>query len=162
MFFGAGKLAQRAVGILLAVAVCSSTSQAQENNDDGATDPQLLYLQENAKKEGIIIRPSGLQIRIIKRGDGDLPEPDSTVGVHYEGRLIDGTIFDSTYARGAPASFPIGNVIRGWNEALIMMQVGSVWEIVVPASIGYGDDGAGDSIPPGATLIFKVELLSVS
>lgn len=154
------KIAGRIVGILLAVAVFAPMAQAQEN-DDSATDPDLLYLQENAKKEGIIIRPSGLQIRIIKRGDGDLPDPTSTVGVHYEGRLVSGAIFDSSYERGSPARFPVGDVIRGWTEALILMQVGSVWEIVVPASIGYGDDGAGDAIPPGATLIFKIELLSI-
>lgn len=159
--YNVGKLARRTAGILLAVMVFSTPAQAQQDGEDGATDPDLLYLQENAKKEGVIVRPSGLQIRIIKRGDGDLPGPNSKVGVHYEGRLVSGAVFDSSYQRGSPASFPVGEVIRGWTEALILMQVGSVWEIVVPASIGYGDGGAGDAIPPGATLIFKIELLAI-
>lgn len=152
----------RLVGIVLAVSLCSAAVRAQEGADSGATDPEILYLQENAKREGIIVRPSGLQIRIIKRGTGDLPELTSTVVVHYEGRLVDGTIFDSSYERGQPTNFGINDVIKGWTEALILMQVGSIWEIAIPASIAYGDDGAGDAIPPGATLIFKVELLSVS
>lgn len=155
------KLVQRLAGILLAVGICSPVALAEEGDDQGATDPNVLYLQENAKKEGVIIRPSGLQIQIIKRGDGDLPDPSSMVAVHYEGRLVDGTIFDSSYERGKPATFPVDGVIRGWTEALILMQVGSVWEVAMPASIGYGDDGAGEMIPPGATLIFKVELLAV-
>lgn len=152
----------RLVGMLLAVSLCSAAVRAEEGADSGATSPDILYLQENAKTEGIIIRPSGLQIRIITRGTGDLPELTSTVMVHYEGRLVDGTIFDSSYERGQPTKFGINNVIKGWTEALILMQVGSIWEIAIPADIGYGDDGAGEAIPPGATLIFKVELLSVS
>lgn len=154
-------LGPRTATLLLAIGLCSSAAAAQQGDDEGATDANVLYLQENAKKEGVIVRPSGLQIKIIKRGDGDLPEPNSTVAVHYEGRLVDGTIFDSSYQRGQPATFPVGGVIRGWTEALILMQVGSIWEVAMPASIGYGDDGAGQSIPPGATLVFKVELLAV-
>lgn len=161
MFHIRKKLAQCLAGILLATMLSSTVVDAQQAEDDGATDPNILYLQENAKREGVIVRPSGLQIRIVKRGDGDLPDPTSTVGVHYEGRLINGTIFDSSYERGQPARFPVNGVIRGWTEALILMQAGSVWEIVVPASIGYGDGGSGDVIPPGATLIFKIELLAV-
>lgn len=161
MFGICRNLGPRMAGILLAVGICSTASAAQQSDDKGATDPDILYLQENAKKEGVIVRPSGLQIQIIKRGDGDLPDPSSTVAVHYEGRLVDGTIFDSSYERGQPATFPVNGVIRGWTEALILMQVGSVWEVAMPASIGYGDDGAGEMIPPGATLIFKVELLAV-
>lgn len=152
-------------GLLLAASLSASAALAQQNSDgednDEATDPDVLYLQENAKRDGIIIRPSGLQIRIIKRGDGDLPDPTSMVAVHYEGRLVDGTIFDSSYARGEPAEFPVNGVIKGWTEALILMQVGSEWEIAMPASIAYGDEGTGQTIGPGATLIFKVELLSV-
>lgn len=158
-------LGPRLAGLLLAASLSASAALAQQNSDgednDEATDPDVLYLQENAKRDGIIIRPSGLQIRIIKRGDGDLPDPTSMVAVHYEGRLVDGTIFDSSYARGEPAEFPVNGVIKGWTEALILMQVGSEWEIVMPASIAYGDEGTGQTIGPGATLIFKVELLSV-
>ena len=161
MFHIGKKLAQCLAGALLATMLSSTVVDAQQAEDDGATDPNILYLQENAKREGVIVRPSGLQIRIVKRGDGDLPDPTSTVGVHYEGRLVSGEVFDSSYERGQPARFPVTGVIRGWTEALILMQVGSVWEIVVPASIGYGDDGSGDVIPPGATLIFKIELLAV-
>lgn len=149
-------------GILLAVGLYSTAAQAQQGDNNVTSDPDALYLQENAKKEGVIVRPSGLQIYIIKRGDGDLPDPESEVSVHYEGRLVDGTVFDSSYERGQPAIFPVSGVIKGWTEALILMQVGSIWEIAVPASIGYGDDGAGAAIPPGATLVFKVELISIN
>lgn len=160
--FGMRKISgPRLAGALLVIILGSTATWAQEDDDKDVTDPEIIYLQENARKEGIFIRPSGLQIRIITRGDGDIPEPASSVVVQYEGRLIDGTVFDSSYQRGVPATFAINGVIKGWTEALIMMQVGSVWEIVMPASIGYGDDGAGETIPPGATLIFKVELLAI-
>ncbi len=122
---------------------------------------QLQYLQENAQKPGVIKRLSGLQIRIIERGDGNFPNKDDVVVVHYEGKLIDGTIFDSSYAKGEPVVFPIKGVIRGWQEALVLMTVGSKWELILPAKIAYGDAGASELIPPGATLVFTVELLEI-
>lgn len=123
-------------------------------------EPDIAYLEANKAKEGVIIRPSGLQIRILRSAEGDLVSPGGTAVVHYEGRLVDGRIFDSSYSRGQPAQFPVDGVIRGWSEALILMQVGAMWELVIPADIAYGDEGApSGGIPPGATLIFKVELL---
>lgn len=143
----------------------SGNAFAQDSaTDDGTTEalsPDKAYLDENAKKEGVIVRPSGLQIKILRRAEGDIPGPHSTVVVHYEGKLVDGTIFDSSYARGVPAEFPVTGVIPGWTEALMLMQTGSMFELVIPADIAYGEDGSGGIIPPGATLIFKVELLAV-
>lgn len=124
--------------------------------------PEEAFLEENAKRPGVIKRPSGLQIRIIRRGNGTYPDENATVSVHYEGRLVDGTVFDSSYKRGKPASFRVGDVIEGWQEALLLMQIGSEWELVIPADLAYGDDGAGKTVPPGATLIFKVELLEIA
>ena len=121
-----------------------------------------LFLEENAKKPGVIKRPSGLQIRVIRRGKGSFPNELSVVQVQYEGKLIDGSVFDSSFERGTPAEFQVMGVIDGWMEALLMMQIGSKWELVIPAKIAYGDRGAGDGvIPPGATLIFEVELVAI-
>ena len=133
-----------------------SSVQAQQE----ATADQL-YLEENAKTPGIIKRPSGLQIKIIRRGKGSYPNENSVVRVQYEGRLIDGTKFDSSFDRGKPSEFEVIRVIDGWQEALLLMQIGSEWELTIPADLGYGDTGAEDVIPPGATLIFRVELLAI-
>jgi FKBP-type peptidyl-prolyl cis-trans isomerase FklB len=121
-----------------------------------------LYLEENAKKPGVIKRPSGLQIKVIRRGKGSYPNESSVVRVQYEGRLVDGTIFDSTYDRREPAEFQVGRVIEGWQEAMLLMQIGSEWELTIPAKLAYAEFGAGDAIPPGATLIFRVELLAIT
>lgn len=123
--------------------------------------PDELYLTENAEKPGVIKRPSGLQIRVIRRGKGSFPNESSVVRVHYEGKLIDGTKFDSTYDRGEPSEFEVIRVIEGWQEALLMMQIGSEWELVIPSKLAYQEIGAEDVIPPGATLIFRVELLAI-
>lgn len=123
--------------------------------------PEELYLTENAEKPGVIIRPSGLQIKVIRRGKGSFPNESSIVRVHYEGTLVDGTKFDSSYDRGEPSEFEVIRVIEGWQEALLMMQIGSQWEIVIPSKLAYGEDGAGEVIPPGATLIFRVELVAI-
>ena len=126
------------------------------------TDPQVIFLQENAQTEGVIIRPSGLQIRIIKKGDGAIPTKFSMVTTQYHGTLIDGTVFDTTRDNGQPFSFTLDSVIDGWKEALMLMRVGSIFEIVIPNELAYGSAGAGDSIPPGATLIFEVELVDLT
>jgi len=126
------------------------------------TDPQMIFLQQNAQTEGVIVRPSGLQIRIIKRGDGAIPTKFSMVTAHYHGTLIDGTVFDTTRDNGQPFSFTLDSVIEGWKEALMLMRVGSVFEIVIPDELAYGNIGAGDSVPPGATLIFEVELVDLT
>ena len=120
-----------------------------------------LYLTDNAEKPGVIIRPSGLQIKVIRRGKGSFPNESSVVRVHYVGTLIDGTKFDSSYDRGEPSEFEVIRVIEGWQEALLMMQIGSEWELVIPSKLAYQEIGAEDVIPPGATLIFRVELLAI-
>ncbi len=125
------------------------------------TEDQEKFLKDNAMKEGVISLPSGLQYLVIKNGDGKKPGPSTMVTVHYEGSLVDGKIFDSSYKRGAPATFGVHQVISGWTEALQLMPVGSKWKLFIPSSLGYGARGAGGSIPPHATLIFDVELLSM-
>ena len=105
--------------------------------------------------------PSGLQYKVLKEGAGDSPKAADQVTVNYRGTLIDGTEFDSSYKRGEPATFGVGQVIRGWTEALQLMKPGAKWELVIPADLAYGDRGAGRDIPPGATLVFQVELLGI-
>jgi FKBP-type peptidyl-prolyl cis-trans isomerase FklB len=119
------------------------------------------FLAENGKKPGVMTLPSGLQYKVITEGKGKTPTEKSTVTTHYRGRLIDGTEFDSSYKRGQPAQFPCNGVIRGWTEALLLMKEGSKWELYVPPDLAYGASGAGGVIPPNATLIFEVELISV-
>ena len=119
------------------------------------------FLSENAQQEGVVSLPSGLQYNVIETGEGDKPGPSDVVKVHYEGRLIDGTVFDSSIERGVPAEFPVNRVIAGWTEALQLMTVGSQWELYIPADLAYGAQGAGGVIGPNATLIFKVELLDI-
>lgn len=119
------------------------------------------FLEENAKKEGVVTLPSGLQYKIITEGDGPMPVATDTVECHYKGSLIDETVFDSSYRRGNPAVFQVNGVIQGWIEALQMMKVGSKWMLYIPPDLAYGDRGAGDVIKPGATLIFEVEVLGI-
>ena len=125
------------------------------------TDEQEKFLQDNKAKEGVITLPSGLQYLILKDGNGEKPGPATMVTVHYEGSLVNGKIFDSSYKRGQPATFGVHQVIAGWTEALQLMPVGSKWKLFIPSSLGYGARGAGGSIPPHASLIFDVELLSM-
>ena len=125
-------------------------------------DPNETFLAENIKKDGWKATESGLQYKIEKAATDPAavkPAEGSEVTVHYEGKLIDGTVFDSSYARNEPATFPLSNVIRGWQEAVPMMKVGEIWQVVLPAAIGYGNRGAPPTIPGGATLLFKIELL---
>jgi FKBP-type peptidyl-prolyl cis-trans isomerase FklB len=124
-----------------------------------STEDQESFLQENAKKEGVITLPSGLQYLVLINGEGEKPGPRSMVTVHYEGSLINGKVFDSSYKRGEPASFGVYQVISGWTEALQLMPVGSKWRLFIPSALGYGTRGSGGSIPPNSTLIFDVELL---
>jgi FKBP-type peptidyl-prolyl cis-trans isomerase FklB len=119
------------------------------------------FLAENAKKPEVTVLPSGLQYRVIEAGKGKTPTAKSMVTVHYRGRLIDGTEFDSSHQRGEPATFPVSGVIPGWTEALQLMQEGAKWELFIPANLAYGERGAGQVIGPNAVLIFEVELLSV-
>ena len=119
------------------------------------------YLAENAKKEGVVTLPSGLQYQIIKEGNGRKPKATDKVKCHYEGMLIDGTLFDSSIQRGEPATFPLNGVIAGWTEGLQLMQEGAKYRFFIPYNLGYGEHGAGASIPPFAALVFDVELIEV-
>jgi len=119
------------------------------------------YLAENAKKDGVIVTDTGLQYEIVTQGEGPKPTLEDTVSVHYIGTLLDGREFDSSVARGEPASFPLKGVIPGWTEALQLMNVGSKHILTIPSDLAYGERGAGELIGPGATLIFEVELLEI-
>lgn len=119
------------------------------------------FLAENAKKEGVVTLPSGLQYKVITEGNGNKPTASQQVKCHYEGTLVNGAKFDSSYDRNEPAVFPVNGVIQGWVEALQLMPVGSKWELYIPYNLAYGERGAGQSIPPYATLIFTVELLEI-
>jgi FKBP-type peptidyl-prolyl cis-trans isomerase FklB len=119
------------------------------------------FLAENKNKEGVKTTPSGLQYKVIKNGSGKTPKATDTVVTHYRGTLIDGTVFDSSYDRGEPATFPVGKVIKGWTEALQLMNVGSKWQLFIPSELAYGPGGAGDDIGPNAVLIFEIELIAI-
>jgi len=120
------------------------------------------FLAENATKDGVVTTESGLQYKVVRAGTGASPTASDKVEVNYEGRLLDGKIFDSSYDRGKPASFGVGGVIRGWTEVLQLMKEGAEYEVYIPAQLGYGAQGSPPDIEPGATLIFKVELLKVN
>ena len=119
------------------------------------------FLAENKKKEGVKTTASGLQYKVVKEGTGPTPKETDTVVTNYRGTTIDGTEFDSSYKRNEPATFPVNRVIKGWTEALQLMKVGSKYQLFIPASLAYGERGAGRDIGPNATLIFDVELLSI-
>ncbi|MCK0715011.1 FKBP-type peptidyl-prolyl cis-trans isomerase [Chromohalobacter sarecensis] len=119
------------------------------------------FLEENAKKDGVKVTDSGLQYKVLESGDGETPSADDTVKVNYEGKLPDGTVFDSSYERGEPITFQVGQVIEGWQEALQKMQVGDTWMLYVPADLAYGQGGTGGPIGPNQALTFKIELLGI-
>ena len=119
------------------------------------------FLEENKKRDGVVTLPSGLQYEVIKAGTGKKPKLTSRVRCHYEGTLIDGTLFDSSIKRGQPAVFGVNQVIKGWTEALQLMGEGAKWKLYIPSELGYGAQGAGEMIPPYSTLIFEVEILKV-
>lgn len=130
---------------------------AEENEKIGSA-----FLAENAKKSNIKVTKSGLQYEVIKQGSGKTPKASSEVKVHYEGRLLDNTVFDSSIARQQPAEFMVSQVISGWTEGLQLMKEGSIYRFYIPANLAYGQIGSGDAIEPNSTLIFDVELLEVS
>lgn len=123
--------------------------------------PGIAFLAENSTKPGIVVTASGLQYEVITEGTGAKPLASDTVRVHYQGTLIDGTVFDSSYERDEPVEFPLTGIIPGWTEGLQLMSVGSTYQLYIPSELGYGDRGAGAIIPPNAVLVFKVELLSI-
>ncbi len=150
----------------------ADSAAAQQTDEQKAIDTMsereafrtenLAYLEENKAKDGVQVTESGLQYRVVESGDGKSPTAADYVTVHYAGRLIDGSEFDSSYKRGEPATFPAGRLIPGWTEALQLMSVGDKWELTIPSDIGYGEHGAGGGLIPGnATLVFDVELLDV-
>ena len=119
------------------------------------------FLAENGKREGVQTTASGLQYEVLESSIGQKPKATDKVKVHYEGTLIDGTVFDSSYKRGEPISFPLNGVIKGWTEGLQLMSIGSKYKFFIPYQLAYGERGAGASIPPYAALIFTVELLGI-
>ena len=127
---------------------------------DQVRTADMKFLAENKARPGVVTTASGLQYQVIREGRGPKPARTDLVLVHYEGKLVDGTVFDSSYARGQPAAFPLDQVIPGWTEGVQLMPVGSKYHFVVPPKLGYGGKGAGGVIPPGAVLQFDVELLA--
>jgi len=129
--------------------------EGEKNREEGEA-----YLSENGRRSEVSITASGLQYEVLSEGTGNKPDPWDTVRVHYEGTLIDGTIFDSSYSRGSPVEFPLNGVIPGWSEGVQLMNEGSTYRLVIPSNLAYGPGGTGP-IPPNSTLIFKIELLSI-
>jgi FKBP-type peptidyl-prolyl cis-trans isomerase FklB len=139
------------------------TKQAQAQKVLGEKNKQAgdAFLAENKKKEGVVTLPSGLQYKILKAGEGKKPTAEDTVVCQYRGTLIDGKEFDSSYKRNQPATFQVNRVIKGWSEAIQLMPVGSKWQLFIPADLAYGERSPSPDIPPDATLIFEVELVSI-
>jgi FKBP-type peptidyl-prolyl cis-trans isomerase len=134
----------------------ANAEKSAKNKAEGAA-----YLAENSKKDGVTTTSSGLQYKSLIAGNGEKPKASDTVKVHYKGTLTDGTVFDSSYDRGAPAVFPVTGVIAGWVEALQLMNVGDKYELTIPSDLAYGAHGSGPVIGPDATLVFEVELLGI-
>ena len=137
-------------------------TKQQAKASESVVEEGRKFLAENSKKENVVTLESGLQYEVIKNGEGAKPTLNDQVTTHYHGTLIDGTVFDSSVERGQPASFPVSGVIKGWTEALQLMNVGSKWRLYVPYDLAYGERGAGPKIGPFTTLIFEVELISIN
>ena len=135
-------------------------SEAQERGKAAKGEGEA-FLEANKKKDGIVTTASGLQYEVLNEGTGRQPKASDTVRCHYEGTLIDGTVFDSSYKRGTPAEFGLRQVIAGWTEGVQLMKEGAKYKFYIPYNLGYGEHGAGNSIPPYAALIFTVELIKV-
>ncbi len=142
--------------------IVSAYLQEQEaEQSKAAREEGEKFLAENAKKEGVVSLPSGLQYTVLREGTGNKPKATDSVKCHYEGRLIDGTVFDSSYRRGEPATFPLNGVIKGWTEGVQLMGEGAKFRFFIPFNLAYGERGAGQSIPPYAALVFDVELIEI-
>lgn len=152
--------------ILPNVYAVTTQTNTDQNQMQTTADQNLAkgeaFLQTNKKKHGIVTLSDGLQYKILTEGTGAQPTDTDTVTVNYSGKLINGTEFDSSYKRGQPATFPVNGVIQGWTEALKLMKEGSTWELYIPASLAYGQQGAPPLIGPNETLIFKVNLISIN
>lgn len=136
--------------------------EQQEKEGQKACEAGEQYLAENGKREGVTTTASGLQYEVLTPAIGQKPTASDRVRCHYEGRLIDGTVFDSSYQRGEPATFPLNGVIAGWTEGLQLMAIGAKYRFFIPFNLAYGTQGAGGSIPPYAALVFDVELLGIN
>ncbi len=136
-------------------------TKLQEEQTAAVKEEGAKFLAENARKEGVVTLPSGLQYKVLNAGTGATPKASDSVECHYEGRLIDGSVFDSSYQRGETATFGVTQVIAGWVEALQLMKEGDKWQLYIPYNLAYGERGAGAQIPPYATLVFDVELIKV-
>lgn len=141
--------------------VSTFLQQQQEEQSKAARAEGEAFLAENAKKEGVTVLPSGLQYTVLREGEGRKPAATDSVKCHYEGTLTNGTVFDSSYRRGEPATFPLNGVIAGWTEGVQLMAEGAKFRFFIPYNLAYGERGAGQSIPPYAALIFDVELIEV-
>jgi FKBP-type peptidyl-prolyl cis-trans isomerase FklB len=140
----------------------ASQEALQSKASSSAKEEGQAFLEANSKKDGIVITASGLQYEIIHQSNSGIsPSAENKVTVHYEGKLINGTVFDSSFQRNQPATFQLNQVIAGWTEGLQLMSKGDVYRLYIPSNLAYGDRGASNVIPPGATLIFQVELLEV-
>lgn len=151
---------QRVQKILMEIVSEKRTAQMKAQSDQNSTAGKK-FLEENKKKPGVKTTASGLQYEVIKEGNGPKPKATDNVKVHYTGTTIDGKTFDSSVDRGEPVEFPLNGVIRGWTEGVQLMTVGSKYKFYIPAELAYGEQGAGQAIPPGATLIFEVELIDI-
>jgi peptidylprolyl isomerase/FKBP-type peptidyl-prolyl cis-trans isomerase FklB len=147
-----------ALGLALALAACAKTDPGPDQAAAGKA-----FLVKNAHEAGVITTPSGLQYRVLRSGpaNGLRPKPADEVKVDYEGKLVDGKVFDSSFDRGAPAILTVRDLVPGWREALQLMRPGDEWQIYLPAKLGYGENGAGP-IPPNSVLVFKLDLIGVS
>lgn len=157
------------MGLLCANTYAAETQNMPSNNQmqmqapvDQAKKAGEAFMIANKKKPGVVTLPDGLQYKVLTQGNGPTPTDTDTVTVDYAGTLINGTEFDSSYKRGQPATFPVNGVIAGWTEALKLMKVGSTWELYIPSSLAYGDQGAPPAIGPNETLIFKVKLIAIN
>jgi len=165
-----GKVIKLSAIAMLSVSLLGTPAYAEETQSMGTAaqteSPEVknkvtgaAFLKENKNKPGVVTLKDGLQYKVITEGKGVNPTENDIVTVHYSGKLIDGTEFDSSYKRGEPTSFPVSGVIPGWTEALKLMKVGSTWELYIPASLAYGERGAPPAIGPNETLIFTVNLI---
>jgi peptidylprolyl isomerase/FKBP-type peptidyl-prolyl cis-trans isomerase FklB len=148
---------------LIICALAAATLTACHKNLPDQSSQAQTFMAANAKQAGVTTLPSGLQFKVVRSGpkEGLRPQLGDEVKVNYEGKLIDGAVFDSSYARGVPAAMPLKGLIKGWQEALQLMRPGDEWILYVPPNLGYGEEGAGGTIPPGSALIFRIELLGV-
>ena len=139
-----------------------SSDQAAVVDDVSDSSPQIQFLLDNSANSDVMVTSSGLQYQFLRSAEGITPNASSIVTVDYEGSLIDGTVFDSSYSRGEPATFQLSGTIDGFSEGIQLMSVGSQIRLVIPANLAYGDQGVGDLIAPGDTLIFEIELLEIN